>query len=249
MNNDYNSFLLRWKEERKRCGLTQQQLCRCMKISQSTLSKSETGKRRFTYPEIKGACTSGMDVYYVFTGSRAESAWALPELPEQPEPVPEESLCHLGIVYAHASAVKALTRFRTFSKALSGGSSIASSQISFEKIQQQLDYLQYASGSTMSNQNTFYCVRHYYGHTQKKMAGMLSMDIKKLRKLEKGQLLPDSEIIWRMYGQFRVSPAFILKDAAGLRNELDYVLGLLKDDDREIILQILGNSHKLMWRS
>lgn len=246
MDNGYENFLLRWKEERRRCGLTQQQLCRRMKMSQSVFSRAEAGQKRFTYPEIKGACTSGMDVFYVFTGNKAKSTWELPGLPGQQEPALEESLCYLRIVYAHASAARALTRSRTFPGTLSKDSFAVSSQIPFEKVQKQLEYLQYASGGARPNPNIFYCVRDHYGHAQEKMADMLGMDIKKLRGLEKGRKLPDSETIWRMYDIFGVSPAFILKDAVGLRKELDYVLGLLEADDRGILLQVVGSAHKLM---
>lgn len=78
------------------------------------------------------------------------------------------------------------------------------------------------------------------------MADTLGVDIKKLRELEKGRQLPDSELIWKMYDLFRVSPAFVLKDAKGMLNELNYVLDLMEEEDRNIILEILKNEYMVI---
>ena len=78
------------------------------------------------------------------------------------------------------------------------------------------------------------------------MAELLGVSTRSLQALEKGTKLPDSEMIWKMYDRFLVSPAFILNDPKGMRNELNYVLGLLEEDDREIMLKILENGYKLI---
>lgn len=236
MYQDYNHVLQRLKEERTQCGLTQRQLCRYAEIPQSAFSRAETGCRRFSYPALKRSCASGMDIFYVFTGNKAENVLGFLELSETTS---EELLCHLGTVYIYASATRPLNQSRTYSE--------ISSQISIEKIRKQLEYISYVSGNTKANQNIFFCVRNYYGYTQEKMTDLLGIDIKKLRNLEKGRRFPDSELIWKLYDQFHISPAFILKDARGLWNELNYVLGMLQDDDREAMLRILENGHALIW--
>jgi len=71
MKNYYKDFLLRLKEERIRCGLIQRQLCSHAKTGQSSFSKAETGRIRFTWAKLKYFCTTGMDVFYVFTGNKA----------------------------------------------------------------------------------------------------------------------------------------------------------------------------------
>ena len=242
MSADYNIFLQRWKEERRRCGLTQQQLCRYADMKQSTFSKAEAGQRRFSYRELRGVCASDMDIYYIFTGNKAISIW------ESPGKVPSEILCQLCIIHTHVNAAWALARSRTFSGALSEGSIKSPAKKSFQKVREQLEYLQYlpVPGGTGPDRNIFHCARSYYGYTQRKMADILGVDIKKLRELEKGKQLPDSEIIWRMYDNFRVSPALILRDAGGLWSELNYVLELLESGDRTVMLQILENGRKLM---
>lgn len=226
MNDSYFSMLQRLKEERERRNLTQQQLSRYMKIQQSHFSKAETGQRRFSYPELEGLCATAIDIFYVFTGIRLKDGQEFLTLAE---PCLAEVICLLDITYILADTAWSADRSKT----------------SYEQIRQQLEYINYGNG----NNSIFHYIRNKRGCTQQKMADLLGMDIKKLRELEKGRLQPDSELIWKIYHLFRVSPALILKDPKGLLHELNYVLGLLEEDDREIMLRILKNEHKICFPS
>ena len=116
----------------------------------------------------------------------------------------------------------------------------------FGTIQKQLEYIQCTAGSIDDRNNVFYQIQHRYGYTQDSMAELLGVSTRSLQALEKGTKLPDSEMIWKMYDRFLVSPAFILNDPKGMRNELNYVLSLLEEDDREIMLKILENGYRLI---
>ena len=233
-NSNYLSAMRRFREERIRQDLTQPQLCRQERMTQSVFSKAESGLRRFSFPKTGKLCSS-INIFYVFTGKKADASWVSQKLALS---TTEELLCHLYMVQIITSSLRDINRSKSFSG--------VSADSSYGRIQEQLEYLHYFPGGSASNQNIFYNVRNYFGHTQKKMADLLGMDIKKLRDLEKGRRLPDSEVIWEMYACFHVSPAFIPKDANALRDELDYVLGLLDRNDREIILQILETWTKLL---
>lgn len=227
MSSDYLFLLQRLKEERVRRNLTQRMLCYCMKMQESHYSKAEAGHRRFSYQEMKGLCNSDVDVLYVFTGKRAKNE------PGFRDPLGtgfEEAICCLNIIYILAGFVYSIRRNKG----------------SFEYIQKQLRYLQCGNASSGAKSNVFCYVRNRCGYTQQKMADLLGIDIKKLRALEKGKLLPDSEIIWKMCDLFQISPAFILKDSKGLWSELSYVLDLLENEDRDTVLQILEKVYKLI---
>lgn len=239
MRNDYREFSLRLKEERARCGLTQQQLCDDTEMQQSAFSRVETGYLRLTYPKLKKICASGVDLFYIFTGNKPADRL---DFLEPSAATPEVLLCLMGIVYIQACAVQAPCRtFAPSHTCLKGPH-----EVPFEQIRKQLSYLQYLSGDVRANRNIFCRLRNHHGYTQRKMADLLGMDIKTLRNLEKGRRLPDSELIWKTHHLFHVSPALILNDPLGLRNELNYVLGLLTDDDRDVMLQILESSYKLV---
>ena len=230
MENDYFSVLQRLKEERERRNLTQRLLCYYMKIQQSHFSKAETGQRRFSYHELKGLCTTDVDVLYMFTGIKAKNRREFPDASSTLHP--EEAVCFLHTVFLLCSAAESTRRDKSYPG----------------KIRQQLEYLQYTDTGRNSGTKSslFSAIRMHRGYTQVKMADTLGVDIKKLRELEKGRQLPDSELIWKMYDLFRVSPAFVLKDAKGMLNELNYVLDLMEEEDRNIILEILKNEYMVI---
>lgn len=229
MDSQYQNVLRRLREEREKWNLTQRLLCYRMKMLQSHYSRAETGSKRFSYYEIKGLCTSDVDVLYVFTGKKASDGEELSELRECG---PEELMCYLNVLYALAKTAKTVDKKKT----------------AFETIQEQLEYIQCEGGNSGTRNNIFYCVRIRKELTQQKMADLLGVDIKKLRELENGRILPDSEMIWKMYDLFKVSPAFILEDAKGLWKELNCALNLLEDDDRKIVVRILKDMHNLLHR-
>lgn len=227
MGDNYMLVIERLNEECERLKLPQQRLCSYMHMLQSNFSKSKTGHRRFSYPEVKGLCDSMADVFYIFTGIKAPCSHGLPELPFTH---PEELLCCLNSVYLHSKAAKSMNQNSTV----------------FGTIQKQLEYIQCTAGSIDDRNNVFYQIQHRYGYTQDSMAELLGVSTRSLQALEKGTKLPDSEMIWKMYDRFLVSPAFILNDPKGMRNELNYVLGLLEENDREIMLKILENGYRLI---
>lgn len=229
MDSKYQNVLSRLKEEREKLNLTQRLLCYRMKMLQSHYSRAESGNKRFSYYEIKGLCTSDVDVLYVFTGKKAADEKELSELQECDA---EELMCYLNILYALAKAVKPSDEREN----------------AFGAIRKQLEFIQCGNGSAGAKNNIFYRVRIQKDYTQQKMANLLGVDIKKLRELENGRILPDSEMIWKMYDLFRVSPAFILEDTRGLRKELNYSLDLLEEDDRKIAIRILMDMHRLLRR-
>lgn len=53
MSATYNEMLKRLIEERKRLGLSQQQMARLVHITQSNYSKVEKGLHRLSYEELK----------------------------------------------------------------------------------------------------------------------------------------------------------------------------------------------------
>lgn len=69
---------------------------------------------------------------------------------------------------------------------------------------------------------------------QKVMAEKLGVDIKKYRELEKDRSLPDSEIIWKLYDLFNISPAVVLKDKNSIINEISSLLEAIEENGVEV---------------
>ena len=71
------------------------------------------------------------------------------------------------------------------------------------------------------------------------MAHKLGVDVKKLRDLENGRNLPDSELLCRLYEVFGIPPALILKDKSGVLSEVSILLEMMDRSYKERVYEAL----------
>ena len=76
------------------------------------------------------------------------------------------------------------------------------------------------------------------------MAEILGVDVKKLRDLENGRSLPDSELLSRLYELFHIPPAAILKDKKGMANEISILLDMMDIENGKMIFDIIKVIHE-----
>ena len=73
------------------------------------------------------------------------------------------------------------------------------------------------------------------------MADKIGVDVKKIKGVEKDRCLPDSEILWKTYHEFGISPMYILKDKEGIIHEVDALLEISEKECTEKILEIVSS--------
>lgn len=213
MSATYNEVLKRLIEERKRLGLSQQEMARLIYITQSNYSKVEKGLHRLSYEELRYLSKANVDIFYIFTGYRCARKYV--EYFQQYTYV--ELCCYLGIIYS--LLVLNDYRFKTEP---------------WKDIANRVKYVPLVLNCKKST-NIFLVIRHTTGSRQKPMTEKLGVDIKKLRELEKDRCLPDSEIIWKLYNLFHISPAVILKDKNSMVIEISSLLEAAEENEAEII--------------
>lgn len=219
MNNaGYEDFLARLREERLRLGLSQDDIGRLLRMTQSHYSKAELGTRRFTYYELQCLCDTDVDVFYLFTGRRFES---LSDENMKKKPMNElvfymSSLCNL-ILY------------------LDKDDEIALSEDDRKKIR----YIQYSQIRTGNSKTGLFWLRTILDYNQAKMAELLGVDVKKLRNLEAGKLLPDSEIIWRISEDFGVPYVLMVRDKKGMMSQISELMELVDYPKRASMFRCL----------
>lgn len=219
MSATYNEVLKRLIEERKRLGLSQDEMARLVYITQSNYSKVEKGVHRLSYEELKYLSKSKVDIFYIFTGYRCAGKYV--EYFERYTYI--ELCCYLSIIYS----VVVLNDCR-------------SSTEQWKDLVKRVKYVTLVLDCKRAS-NIFLDIRHMTGSRQKPMAEKLGVDIKKFRELEKDRCLPDSEIIWKLYNSYQVSPAVVLKDKNCLINEISSLLETLEErwmEVMDIIVQI-----------
>lgn len=217
MSADYNDVINRIKEERARLGLTQNEMARYVCINQSTFNKVEQGTRRFNYSELKYLCNSPVDVYYVITGKKCGEKHK-----EYLAQYGYEQLISIAnIVFSVGTGVyhgELIEYWKTI---------YVNAEVLWCKENKKLEI------------NLFFLIRRLRDYRQQQMASLLGVDPKKLRDLENNRNLPDSELIWRMYQVFGLSPAFLLKDKNCLVNELCFELELLDAEIQDKIISVI----------
>ena len=224
MDMAYNDVLKRLKHERQRLSLTQREMSRLARMSQSNYSKIELGNRRLSYYELKYLCDSDIDLYYVFTGRRCSEKYnevffdhSYPEL-----------VCFLNIV----SSVAEL-RFVNEEGNAQRAEPARPGSFRLPDREHRMD------------RNVFLDLRQTLDLSQSGMASRLGVDVKKLRALENGRRLPDSELLCKLYQLFCISPAVVLKDKKGLISEIGLLLESMDDETGEDVFQFVMSLRRI----
>ncbi len=196
--------------------MSQSEMSQCVRMNQSNYSKVELGLRRLGFHELKYLCASDVDVHYIYTVDKSSGPYAdFLRLCSY-----SELTCFMGIIYAFTSLCYK-----------------ESATEQWKSIWEKVKYVQLFEGKK-SAENLFLVIRRSINY-QQKMADILGVDVKKLRDLENGWNLPDSELLSRLYELFRISPAAVLKDKKCLENEISVLLDKMDVRNRKLIFDIM----------
>ncbi|MBD5529657.1 MAG: helix-turn-helix domain-containing protein [Lachnospiraceae bacterium] len=218
MSMDYDVVARRINEERIRLGLSPKEMARFMYSNQRNYNNVEKGLRRFSYTELKYLCDSPVDVQYVITGNKRGKTF-------------NEHFTH----YKYEQLVNIMNFISSVGMVVGTGDVLEY----MNKIYFSAEVLSCKERKKTLEVNMFYIIRRIKNYSQKEMAAQLGVDVKKLRDLENNRSLPDSELVWRMYQIFGLSPAIILKDKECLINEICFVLEGLAPEIQAKILDVI----------
>ena len=225
MNTDYEDFLKRLREERVSISLSQLELGQALRMTQSHYSKVELGTRRLSYYEMQYLCELNMDMYYIFSGTKSDTEMKCSFV----ECSFEELVCYLEVVCSVIMCLKETGRLKLTAEML-----------------KRIRNIQYVIMPSEKQKTIFSKLRRTLGYSQMKMANILGVDVKKLRGMEKGKILPDSEIIWRLSEWFCIPYALFLKDKRFLVSEINYLLKIIEENKRNAILNGIEIFHGII---
>ena len=228
MNMCYEDVMRRLREERLSHGLSQEDLSRRIMITQGHYSKAEQAVKRFTYFEIKGLAEAELDLYYIYTGCRSGERY--------------RSLlgkCSYGELLCYLHMLISLTCCLHEEKKLNLG----------RDYYRQLCRVRYITGTADTDRITvFLQLRQYEGQNQHEMAECLGMDVKKYRELERGALLPDSELIFKLYSLYQIPPDYVLKDTRGLQCEIESRMERAGAGQNDVVYKYFSLLHEAFYR-
>ena len=191
-------FRSRLREEREKMSWSQREICQRIRMTQAQYCKVENGEQYFSYDEVNALSDIGINVHYIFTGQKVSDCY-ITEF---------ENCSYIEIICLLETIFSIVTRYCALEKSAF-----------WKGLYKELQYIRMLDATKNFNNNIFSQLRSLRDDTQKEMARLLGVDVKKLRRLEKGQCLPDSELLWRFYKEFQVSPFILLKDRRGLLYE------------------------------
>lgn len=188
----------------------------------------ELGTRRLSYYETQCLCEINADAYYIFTGEKCNI-----------EMKDFFSKCTVGELLCYLEILCMLLTCLRSNKILSLSNDM----------QKKIENIQYALMPCKKGKTIFYKLRRALNYSQKKMADLLKVDVKKLRSMESGKTLPDSEIICQLSEVFYIPYALLLKDRKGLVCEISYLLQLIEESKRKDVLESIKSIHKTFCQS
>ena len=194
-------------------------------MTQGHYSKSEQGQKRFSYEQLRRMNETEVDVHYIFTGNRADVS-----LMEQYGVLSElnQSECYyLGQLF-----------YVILQRVCHHGEDTGCNEM-LKRTAVLRCFL------NLGEKNIWEVIRCYYGYTQAKVAAFLGMDLRKYVRLEKGEVNPDSEIIFRMYQQFGIPPQLMLGDKRGILNAMCDMLKQLEAEDQDRIMQVIAKEQEV----
>ena len=187
-------------------------------MDQSNYRKAELGQyRRFSYYEVRSMSDLGLNVNYIYTGKNKK----LISLDFIEKPSINRLKCILQIIYT----VIELSNKEKLNP-------------QYEALLEEMKYVSFIKQNATPS-NVFLTVRKLKNYTQIKMADMVGIDVKKLRNLENGKKLPDSEIIFKMYEVFKILPVVMIGTENCMLDTILYILDEIKKEDREKIVSII----------
>lgn len=218
MKMSYEDVLCRLKEERRRLAWTQKEMSQQIRMSQSHYSKVEIGTRHLTYDELKYMCETDIDMHYIFSGLRGSSEYLSFFL----EHSYGELLCGLNIL--HSIILYYYTNKQTEE---------------WDFLYRKVKFMQYAFTEDKPSTNFFYALRRFLGYRQQKMAEILEVDVKKLRSLETGKVLPNSEMLFKLYRLYNIPPSVIMKDERGLASAICCIFERMDGDVQKALCRFM----------
>lgn len=196
----YQEITHRFRQERERLNMTQEDFSRKLYMSQGHYCKAEQGKKRFTYNELQHLTGTGVDLHYVYTGERLS----------HPEYYTFFTSCGPEEVRCLAEMALPLLAYSLQRLPHQPGNNLCK-RIKHERCLLARD---------RQDDSYFYQLRQYNAYSQSYMAELLGVDIKKYASLEKGRCFGDSELLLQIYDRFGISPLIMLNTGNGIAREI-----------------------------
>lgn len=226
MYTDYEVIPKRLQEYRKRLELTQQKMADLFNVSQSEYNRLENGKYIIPYERLKDFLNNGGDIYYLFTGQRYQAG------------IFDYYLGKCNNSWDRAQILKLLVWV------LETG--LHKENISLEEnINVLWKYILIAENEYSTN-NVWENIRKAEDKSQVIMAEILQINVKRYRRFEREEQLPDAYILLTLYQQLRYPPMLFLENKLYFPDVINQIWDMFSEKEQEELCYILDKGLSLL---
>lgn len=214
--NSYKNILGRLVQFRKELGLTQDDMAEKLNISQEQYSYYENGKVKISADVLKQLSDLGLDINYFISG------------------VYYDKICDNGldVIFGKQKYSKQTKRMLVYILCLvtmnEGGKK--------GKYQRLLEYMQ----MHLEDFSMIAYIKDELGYAQIPLADELGLGIKKYRKLEKGQIYPDAELLYELYEKSKYPPILFLDICDRQEYAICLIWNELTNDQQRNVKEIIS---------
>lgn len=223
----YEYVLERLIQFRNALNLTQSQMAEKLNISQEQYSYLETGKVKITAEILKALAALGLDINYFITGEFSYDT-EKNKISAMFESV-EDAECKVRL--------KRLLIYLLCMVAMKNKDRKSKNQMLLEYLEKNWD-----------NFSMVLYVRESLEYAQIPMADELGLGIKKYRKLEKGKIYPDAELLLELYKKSQYPPILFLDICDREAYIMDLFLNELPKEQQMQVKDIFFNVDNLLER-
>ncbi|MCI6430674.1 MAG: helix-turn-helix domain-containing protein [Lachnospiraceae bacterium] len=192
MRETYTTIPERLFEYRERLNKTQEEMGESMGISSSQYCKLENGQHNISYESLKTFEKNGYDVFYLLTGEHYKKGI-------------------LDIYVEKCKNTEECARMLTLLIWVTEQGILKISKDIPENIIHMWKYVT-LTVNKYRTQNIWLNIREVERLSQVRMAQLIDIDVKRYRRIEKMQTLPDAEILATLYEKLSYSPLLFLKN-------------------------------------
>lgn len=226
MCTNYEIIPRRLQEYRRRLELTQQEMADLFNVSPTEYNRLENGKYIIPFERLKAFLNNGGDIYYLFTGQRYQTG------------ISDYYLEKCKNSWDRAQILKLLVWV------LETG--LHKGNISLEEDINALWKYVLIAENEYSTKNVWENIRKAEDKSQVIMAEILQINVKRYRRFEREEQLPDAYILLTLYQQLRYSPMLFLEDKLCFPDVINQIWDMFSKKEQEELRYILDEGFSLL---
>lgn len=221
----YSDFLRRLVVYRKKQGLSQEELGSWMGVEQSHYFKLENGYKIISLKSLQNFEKAGGDVLWLLTGKMYESG-CFDIYFKKCRSDRERRYLLEGILWT-----------------IKCGSELSPAAL---KIYTRIHKMLLVMENNIEDNSLWRAIRETENITQERMAALLDINIKRYRRIEKGIVAADTEILILLYAKLGYSPHVFLDKMKFCVYELNTLWNLINDNDKKKLQKYVDYAYTLV---